>query len=218
MLKLLKNRFEEAKIKRDSQESDLKILEWAQTPSAAISNVKSSKILIGMFIGLIIGIALALLLEYLDQSIKEPPDVEKTLELPLLGIVPTIETEKAIIEISKDHGKTILEPFRALRANLKHIALSRHIKTIIISSAVKGEGKTTLAANIAITFAMDGKKVILVDGDMRRAQIHGLFHIPKKDGLCDYLYGASEVRDILKPTSPSESFCDHNRRTSPKPR
>ena len=200
VLKLLKNRFEEAKIKRDSQESDLKILEWAQTPSAAISNVKSSKILIGMFIGLIIGIALALLLEYLDQSIKEPPDVEKTLELPLLGIVPTIETEKAIIEISKDHGKTILEPFRALRANLKHIALSRHIKTIIISSAVKGEGKTTLAANIAITFAMDGKKVILVDGDMRRAQIHGLFHIPKKDGLCDYLYGASEVRDILKPT------------------
>jgi capsular exopolysaccharide synthesis family protein len=200
VLKLLKNRFEEAKIKRDSQESDLKILEWAQTPSAAISNVKSSKILLGMFIGLIIGIALALLLEYLDQSIKEPPDVEKTLELPLLGIVPTIETEKAIIEISKDHGKTILEPFRALRANLKHIALSRHIKTIIISSAVKGEGKTTLAANIAITFALDGKKVILVDGDMRRAQIHGLFHLPKKDGLCDYLYGASEVRDILKPT------------------
>jgi polysaccharide biosynthesis transport protein len=200
VLKLLKNRFEEAKIKRDSQESDLKILEWAQTPSAAISNVKSSKILLGMFIGLVIGIALALLLEYLDQSIKEPPDVEKTLELPLLGIVPTIETEKAIIEVAKDHGKTILEPFRALRANLKHIALSRHIKTIIISSAVKGEGKTTLAANIAITFAMDGKKVILVDGDMRRAQIHGLFHIPKKDGLCDYLYGASEVRDILKPT------------------
>ena len=107
---------------------------------------------------MIIGIGLAFLLEYLDQSIKEPPDVEKTLELPLLGIVPTIETDKAIIESSRDQGKTILEPFRALRANLKHIATSRHIKTVIISSAVKGEGKTTLAANIAITLAMDAKK------------------------------------------------------------
>ena len=200
VLKLLKSRFEEAKIKRDSQESDLKILEWAQTPMAAISNVKSSKIFITIFIGLIIGIALAFLLEYLDQSIKEPPDVEKTLELPLLGIVPTIETNKTIIESSRDQGKTILEPFRALRANLKHIAMSRHIKTIIISSAVKGEGKTTLAANIAITLAMDGKKVILVDGDMRRAQIHGLFHLPKINGLGDYLLGAAEIQDILKPT------------------
>jgi capsular exopolysaccharide family len=200
VLKLLKSRFEEAKIKRDSQESDLKILEWAQTPTAAISNVKFSKIFFTIFIGLLIGIAIAFLLEYLDQSIKEPPDVEKTLELPLLGIVPTIETDKAIIESSRDQGKTILEPFRALRANLKHIAVSRHIKTIIISSAVKGEGKTTLAANIAITLAMDAKKVILVDGDMRRAQIHGLFHLPKKNGLCDYLLGAAEVQDILKPT------------------
>ena len=200
VLKLLKSRFEEAKIKRDSQESDLKILEWAQIPVAAISNVKFSKIFITIFIGLMIGIALAFLLEYLDQTIKEPPDVEKTLELQLLGIVPNIETDKAIIESSRDQGKTILEPFRALRANLKHIAISRHIKTIIISSAVKGEGKTTLAANIAITLAMDAKKVILVDGDMRRAQIHGLFHLPKKNGLCDYLLGASEVQDILKPT------------------
>lgn len=200
VLKLLKSRFEEAKIKRDSQECDLKILEWAQTPLAAISNVKSSKILFTLFIGLMVGIALAFLLEYLDQSIKEPPDVEKTLDLPLLGIVPTIETDKAIIESSKNQGKTILEPFRALRANLKHIAVSRHMKTIIVSSAVKGEGKTTLAANIAITFAMDAKKVILVDGDMRRAQIHGLFHLPKKTGLYDYLLGAAEIQDILKPT------------------
>jgi len=200
VLKLLKNRYEEAKIKRDSQDSDLKILEWAPTPSIAVSNAKSSKILITILIGLIIGVALAFLLEYLDQSIKEPLDIERTLELPLLGIVPMIETEKAIIESSKNRGKTVLEPFRALRANVKHIAEQRNAKTFIVSSAVKGEGKTTLAANIAITFAMDGKKVILVDGDLRRAQMHGLFHLEKKNGLCDYLQGASEIQDILKPT------------------
>jgi len=74
-------------------------------PVAAISNVKFSKIFITIFIGLMIGIALAFLLEYLDQTIKEPPDVEKTLELPLLGIVPTIETDKAIIESSRTRAK-----------------------------------------------------------------------------------------------------------------
>jgi polysaccharide biosynthesis transport protein len=200
VLKLLKTRYEEAKIKRDSQDSDLKILEWAQTPSHAISNFKFSKIIIALFIGLIIGIIFALLLEYLDQSIKEPEEIERLLEVPLLGIVPMIEMEKAIIDSSPDRGKTMLEPFRALRANIKHIAEKRGIKTFIIASAVKGEGKTTLAANIAITFSMDGKKVILVDGDLRRAQIHHLFNLPKKIGLCDYLLGAAETQDILKPT------------------
>jgi polysaccharide biosynthesis transport protein len=200
VLKLLKTRFEEAKIKRDSQDSDLKILEWAQLPSHAVSNVRFSKILMTLLLGFLIGIGCALLLEFLDQSIKEPQEIERMLELPLLGIVPMIETEKAIIESSGEQGKSVLEPFRALRANLKHIAENNRIKTFIISSAVKGEGKTTLAANIAITFAMDGKKVILVDGDLRRAQMHHLFHLPKKDGLCDYLLGAAEIQDILKNT------------------
>jgi capsular exopolysaccharide synthesis family protein len=200
VLKLMKTRFEEAKIKRDSQDCDLKILEWAQTPVIAVSNVKFSKILITLFIGLILGIIFALLLEFLDQSIKEPQEIERQLEVPLLGIVPVIEMEKAVIDGDRDQGKTILEPFRALRANIKHIAEKRGIKSLIISSAVNGVVKTTLAANIAITFSMDGKKVILVDGDLRRAQIHHLFHLPKKNGLHDYLLGAAEIADILKPT------------------
>jgi polysaccharide biosynthesis transport protein len=200
VLKLLKSRYEEAKIKHDSQDSDLKILEWAQTPTVAVSTVKFSKIFILLFVGFIIGIAGAFLFEYLDQSIKEPQEIERILEVPLLGVVPMIETEKAIIESSRDRGKTVLEPFRALRANIKHIAGNNNIKSFIISSAIKGEGKTTFAANIAITFAMDGKKVILIDGDLRRAQMHGLFHLPKKTGLCDYLSGTVEIADILKPT------------------
>lgn len=199
-MRLLKTKYEEAKIKRDSQESDLKLLELARTPEAAISNVKFSNIIAGILIGLFLGIALAFLIEYLDQSLKDPADVEKGLELPLLGIVPFIEAEQALIEQSTDLTKSILEPFRALRANLKHIASQHELKTFMVCSAVKGEGKTTLAANLAITFALDGKTVILIDADLRRSQMHSLFAIPKQSGVTDYLMGTATVEQILKPT------------------
>ena len=135
-------------------------------------------IIIGLFIGLIIGIALAFLLEYLDQTLKDPSQVEKYLETPLLGIVPFIETDNAIVD-KENFAKSMLEPFRTLRANIKHIASQHHAKLFMLCSAVKGEGKTTLATNLAITFAMDGKKVLIIDCDLRRSQIHSLLNIPK---------------------------------------
>jgi capsular exopolysaccharide synthesis family protein len=200
ILKLLKSRYEEAKIKRDSQESDLKILEWAPLPVSGKSSMTIVTMLLYFLIGVVLGVILAFLVEFLDQSIKDPQQVERGLEVPLLGIVPLIEMEKGIIDSSEAKWKTILEPFRALRATLKHLAETRNIKTFLICSAVKGEGKTTLAANISITFALDGKKVILVDGDMRRAQMHALFNLPKKNGLADYLTGASDMAGVLKKT------------------
>jgi polysaccharide biosynthesis transport protein len=199
-LRMLKNKFEEAKIRRDSEESDLKILELAQTPRNAYSTSQPINIILGMLVGLILGIAVAFLIEYLDQSLKEPASVEKVLGLPLLGIVPFIEADHALLEQATDLTKNILEPFRALRANLKHIATNHHLQTFIICSAIKGEGKTTLGANLGITFALDGKKVILVDGDLRRSQVHTLFGVPKQHGLSDYLLGTANVDDIIKPT------------------
>ncbi|MBN1604088.1 MAG: polysaccharide biosynthesis tyrosine autokinase [Chitinispirillaceae bacterium] len=198
-LRTLKSKHEEAKIRKDSQESDLKILEIAETPQVPIRKVKFTIIFIGLLAGIIIGIALAFVIEYLDQSIKDPHEVEKSLELPLLGIVPHIEADQELFE-QMDLSKNIFEPFRALRANLKHIASTHKLKTFIICSAVKGEGKTTLSANLSITFAMDGKKVILIDADLRRSQMHTLFNVSKETGLADYLLGTSTVDEILKPT------------------
>jgi capsular exopolysaccharide synthesis family protein len=174
----------------------------AETPRKAVTKVGFTNIVIGILIGLILGIALALLLEYLDQSLKDPREVERELELPLLGVVPQIETNKMLLEHEQatELTKTVLEPFRALRANLKHIAVQNNIKTFIVCSAIKGEGKTTLSANLAITFSLDGKKVILVDGDLRRSQIHTLFGIEKKIGFSDYLLGTSTIDDVIKPT------------------
>ncbi|MBD3420822.1 MAG: polysaccharide biosynthesis tyrosine autokinase [Chitinivibrionales bacterium] len=199
-LTLLKGQYEKAKIKRDSQESDLKILEPARLPKAPVSKVNKQRIYIGILVGLILGIAVAFLIEYLDQTIKDPKEVEKVLELPLLGIVPYIEGDKAIIDMQGKKSKSKLEPFRALRTNLKHLASVHHIRSLIICSPVKGEGKTTLAANLAITFAMDNIRVILIDGDLRRPQIHALFDMNKQIGFSDYIMGSAEINEIIKET------------------
>jgi len=197
---MLEDQYEKIKIKRDSQESDLKMLEWAQTPTRAYMNVKSSRVFMAMLMGLIIGVALAFLLEYLDQTIKEIKDVERILEVPLLGVVPFIEGENTVLEVDSKKWKNKLEPFRSLRANLKHIAAANKLQTFMICSAVKGEGKTTLTVNMAITFAMDGKRVIVIDGDLRRPQIHALLGVAKETGLSDYLLGSAEISRIIKPT------------------
>jgi polysaccharide biosynthesis transport protein len=201
VLKLLKTRYEEAKIKRDSQDSDLKILEIAQPSTIVVTGNKVSKFFITLFIGLCLGIGLAFLYEYLDQSIKEPQELERKLELPLLGLAPFIDTEKSIIENEQDAKKPIWEPFRALRTTLKHYAAKNKAKTFVVASALKSEGKSTLTSNIAIMMAMDGKKVILVDADLRRQQLYSIFNMPKNNGLSDYLVGSAELSDILKPTT-----------------
>ena len=205
VLKLLKSRYEEARIKRDSQDSDLKILEWAQLPTTGVSSMSLKKVLISLFIGIILGIVLAFLIEFLDQSIKEPQAVEKKLNTPLLGIIPLIEADKIIIDYSTGKIKNILEPFRALRATIKHIASVNNYKTFVVCSPVKGEGKTTLATNLAITMALENKKVFLIDADLRRPQIHSLFNVSKKIGLTDYLLGKSEINEIIK-TTPHENL------------
>lgn len=198
-LGMLKVKYEEAKIKRDSKEVELKILELAQLPKHAIASKGRSSIFIGMLVGLIIGIALVFLIDYLDQTFKEPSDVEKILETPLIGVVPLIETEHAIVN-TQNLTKSMLEPFRVLRANVKHISSQHRAKIFMMCSAVKGEGKTTLATNLAITFAMDKKRVILIDCDLRRSQVHSLLHIEKEPGLADYLLNTKSVDEIIKPT------------------
>jgi capsular exopolysaccharide synthesis family protein len=200
ILKLLKSKQAEAQVQRDAQKIDIIIQNLAVLPTQAIRSVKVITVIMGFIIGLIFGIAVAFLLDYLDQSVKDPMQIEKNLDLPLLGIVPVIETHTSLIQQFADVEKKILEPFRSLRANLKHLAATHNSKVFMICSAIKGEGKTTLAANLAITFAVDGKKTILVDADLRRSRMHSLFAIPNELGLADYLLGTKTTEEVFKKT------------------
>lgn len=102
--------------------------------------------------------------------------------------------EKEII-IKQDPKSPISEIFRTLRTNLQFMTSNKGLKTLLVTSCVPGEGKSWVSANLVATFAQEGKKVVIVDSDMRKGRIHSIFEIDKKPGLSNYLSGVAEIED-----------------------
>ena len=126
--------------------------------------------------------------------LKDPSDVEKILELPLLGIVPLLDPDETVSERGLPK---ICGTLPGARANLKHLAAANNLKTFIICSAVKVKEKPPLPRTI--THLPLTEKVILIDADLRRSQLHSMFDIPKQKGFSDYLLSTAELDDIIKP-------------------
>ncbi len=196
-LEMLKTKCEEVKVRRDSKETDIKILEFAEVPRSSVSGVKVNDLFVYLLAGLLVGILLCFLIEYLDQSIKDPRYIEKQLGIPVVGLVPQIDDDSVLIDVH-NLSHAVLEPLRKLRMSIKHLAEQRGARVIALCSPVKGEGKTTLATNVAITFALEKIRIVIVDCDLRRSQLHHVFQIPRERGLSDYLLGNISVTDSMK--------------------
>ena len=221
---MLLQKREEAKIKEAEKISDIRIIDTARVPSSPIKPNKKVNLLIGLFLGGVFGIGLTLFLEVLDVSIKTVEDIEKFTDLSVLGMIPMVkngrkerplqdgkpslkrEKLKVASELITIHEaqSPAAEAFRALRTNLKVssemsdslISLHSMLKTIIITSAKPGEGKSFIAANLAITMANLGLKTLLIDADLRKSVLHTLFNERIKPGLTDILLLLSTSKTI----------------------
>jgi capsular exopolysaccharide synthesis family protein len=100
----------------------------------------------------------------------------------------------------------ISEAYRTLRTNIQYSKIDRHIKTVLVTSSGMGEGKSTSVANLAITFAQTGAKTLLVDTDLRRPVLHGIFSYPRNEGLTNVLLGRLTLEEVLKPTKIDNLF------------
>jgi len=139
------------------------------------------------------------LIEYFDDTFKTPEDVERVLGLTVLGYVAQVtdaEIKLGNLNVSIQPRSPIAEAFRSLRANLEFSGLNRPLRTIMITSAIPGEGKSTVAANLAMTMAQGGKHVTLLDADLRRPSAHRFFKLPNRVGLTDVFRGRVELADI----------------------
>ncbi len=218
---MLKEKYEEARIKEAGQIGNVRIIDKAVPPEFPIRPKKKLNALLGVFLGLLLGGGIAILLESLDTSLKTIEDVE-ALGVPVLGHVPRIrETEeyrkriKGANSAANDETRKIAshlithfapkspisEAYRALRTNIQFSNLDHPPQSILITSPGPGEGKSTTVANLAITFSQMGTKTLLLDADFRRPILHSIFGMEKEPGVTNYLAGKVPLEGIIKKTS-----------------
>jgi capsular exopolysaccharide synthesis family protein len=194
----LSTRYEEAKLALASAIPDVKVLDAAVTPRSPTSNSAPRIILLGFMASVGLAVGLALLLDQLDKRFRYPDQVTRELGLSILGAVPALKRGKDGMEKPADASQT-LEAFRSIRLNLAHSYGSGPVR-LTISSHGPSEGKSLISSHLARSFAEAGYKTLLIDGDIRRGELHRTFSINRQPGLLDYLGGTASVADILRPT------------------
>jgi capsular exopolysaccharide synthesis family protein len=194
----LQQRFEEAKLAEASALPDVKVLDPAVAPTRPDANNRLRLIAMGALGSLGLALGLAILLDRLDRRVRYPDQVEKDLGLSIFGAVPQIRRRGKLAQ-SPEEAAQVVEAFRTIRLNVTHtLGSSTGPVALTISSPSPGDGKSLVAANLALSFAEAGYKVCLLDGDIRRGELHRSFGVERKPGLLDYLSGTAQMEHILR--------------------
>lgn len=186
--------------------------ERIQTPTEG-EQVEPSPILVlglGSVIGILAGFGIAYLVDIADKTFRSPHEIIRTLNLPLIGHIPVIRPSKrALVANSAMHPvnatfhnpkSQAAEAFRAVRTAIYFSTQGQKHQVIQVTSPTPGDGKSTLASNLAVTIAQSGKRVLLVDADMRRPSIHKLYGIDDAPGFSDVLVEQVELEDAIRPS------------------
>lgn len=173
---------------------DVWVVEKARTPGIPINSHKPMRtIFLGLAVSLMAGVGLAFFLEQMDNTIKTAEDAEARTEVPVLGMVPFVQDKEMEIQKIVHHSplSIVSERYKAIRTAVLLSSSGSQPQSILIASMVQKAGKTVTAVNLAIALAQSGRRVILIDADMRRPQLHKVFGADNKEGLSSYLSGES---------------------------
>jgi len=194
-LMLLEKR-EQAQISEVREGGGISILELARLPEGPNTMSKVKKSILFLILGILIGIGGAFVVDYVDSAVRDEFEITRISGLPILGRIPRIENDKKeknnsrerIFLLTEQESRShIAEAFRSLRANIKLSRTKGVPSTILITGPDTGSGKSMVAINLARSFVSAGKKVLLVDTDLRRPSIEKYLGIKKKEGLTELL-------------------------------
>ena len=184
----------------------LTVVDPASPPEEPASPRVLLNTIIAALVGLLIALGIAFLLDYLDDTVKSTDDVQAVAGLPTLGTITKMRTAKGQSEIYRlatllYPRSPVSEAYRSLRTNVEFAAVDAPARTLLVTSAIPGEGKTTTAANLAVVFAQAGRRTLLLDGDFRKPGIHRIFDLSNARGLSDLLRSdATSLDDVAQPT------------------
>src|SRR2546430_613045 len=199
--------------------NNISVVDYAITPDFPVGPARMRSVMLAFVLALALGVGLALFLEYLDDSIHSTDDVEKFLRLPALAVIPSMSGGVArrrllssATAVQKRNGNpggnpelllnvngrsALAESYRRLRTPVLLFTARLAPKTLLITSSLPGEGKTTTAVNTAITLAQTGASVVIIDADMRRPRLRSIFDLPEREGLSSILSSETKPEDML---------------------
>ena len=202
----LEQKYQEATINERARVGNADILDLGLDNNGPVAPDRPKIILFGVLIGLGLGLMFAFVRNYLDKSIKSPEELESK-GASVLSWIPKIESigkngqSTPEFIVGNKSNSAASEAFKALRTRIQFSKLeSEQLKTILVTSSIPFEGKTIVASNLAGSFAQAGKKVLIVDCDLRKPRIHNVFETDKFPGLSDYLFTNVTLEDITKRT------------------
>ncbi len=222
---LVQDSYQQAQIAEQSQFGYVQIIDPAIPSFSPISPKVSLNLTLGVLLGLALGIGAVFVLDYLDSSIKSPEDLERR-GLSVLASIPImsganikggetnpeqrvmkegISVPLRLITYHKP-SDPISEAYRSLRTAIQYSRIDKPVRSLLVASALPKEGKSTMTANIAVTFAKSGLKTLLIDSDLRRPIQHKLFNMERKPGLIEYLKGEVDLNTAVRKTFAENLF------------
>jgi len=207
--KLLTEKYEEFKIEEARKVGNVRVIEYAETPSFPVKPKKKLSFALAFIGGIILGIIGITLVELIDTTVKDEADIEEITDIPVIGIIPHLENHKkgnGVLSITEKlivHYKpqsSISEAYKTLRANLDFIGTPDKGEghTYLITSAIPQEGKSTISANLAISTAQTDNKTLIIDADLRYPMIHRIFEMEHTEGLSEYLIGKLSIEKVIR--------------------
>jgi capsular exopolysaccharide synthesis family protein len=235
----LLQRMKEIGIASGVQENNIAVVEPARVPGAPFRPNMPRSLLMGLALGLAAGLGLALMLEFLDRTVRTVEDLERLVDRPVLGMVPLVKMrgrdgikrrkrpkvvekpEESISHYSAIHtASAVSEAFRSLRTSLSFSTAQGMPRVLMVTSSMVGEGKTTNAINLGTVLAQNGSRVLLMDADLRKPRVHREFNRPRSPGLTNRIANfetISEENGTICPTHVAGLFIMPAGHTTPNP-
>ncbi|MEW5802924.1 MAG: polysaccharide biosynthesis tyrosine autokinase [bacterium] len=204
MFEMVLNRLKETDLTTALKTCNVRIVDKAHPPKNPVLPNKKKNLIVASILGLLMGLGLAFLQNNLDNTIKTPDDLKRYLDTPFLGPVPHADLSSMkdfetpeLITLHKPKS-SISEAYKGLRTSIMFSFSDAGSKTLLITSAIPGEGKTITSVNLALTMAQVGAKVVIIDADMRKPRLHQVLKVKNDKGLSSLLVGRCQIEEVIQ--------------------